>query len=45
MRLESYVYEMLPFLKVVGDGLATEIPHEKLRLLLYSEMKNQKSNA
>ena len=38
--------EMLPFLKVVGDGLATEIPHEKITFIVTPQKtertKNQK---
>ena len=36
--------EMLPFLKVVGDGLATEIPHEKITFIVTPQKTERTKN-
>ena len=36
--------EMFPYLKIVGDGLATEIPHEKITFIVTPQKTERKKN-
>ena len=36
--------EMFPYLKIVGDGLATKIPHEKITFIITPQKKERTKN-